>query len=140
MTVEEMISKQRTEKLISLGYCERVYTNSDLPSSEYPHLDKSKMQCYKEVPLSVTDEQFEKIISIGTAAARTPGALPAVLNWLGIAIYLIGFIVGLIMGKNTDRYYEFSFGTMLAWWAGSLASGIVFQWMGAVLKELRKKL
>ena len=138
MTVEEISSKQRTEKLISLGYCERVYTNSDLPSSEYPHLDKSKMQCYKEVPLSVTDEQFEKIISIGTAATRTPGALPSVLNWLDIAIYLIGFIVGLIMGSNA-HHYEFSFGTMLTWWAGSLASGIVFQWMGAVLKELRKK-
>ncbi len=137
MTVEERIQKQRDEKLISLGYCKWVYSDLDYTTDEYPVRDKVNNKPCKVVALPVTDEQFERIIAIGNTKGSA-GYLPGICKWFGIAIYVIGFICGIIMGFVTGRY-DFSYGTMFAYWAGSLASGLIFQWMGEVLRALRTK-
>lgn len=139
MTIEEMIAKQRADKLISLGYCERVYSNTGLPDKEFPLLDRTTQRYYKEVPLSVTDEEFERILAIGEITPKVSGLLPRILDWTGISVYVIGAIAGAIIASSAGRYGDFSFAVLLAWWAGSFLSGITFQWMGAVLKALRTK-
>ncbi len=137
MTIEERIQNQREEKLISLGYTERVYSDSDLTTTEYPLMDRAKQKAYKEVALPVTDEQFERILAIGNIT-KSAGYLPDVCKWFGIAVYAIGFICGIFMG-NAMRSYDYSYGTTLVCWAGSLAIGLTFQWMGEVLRALRTK-
>lgn len=140
MTVEEMISKQREDKLISLGYCERVYSNTGLPDGkEFPLYDMKMQRYYKEVPLSVTDEEFERILAIGEITPKVSGLLPIVLNWTGISIYVVGAIAGMIIASSAGRYGDFSFTVLLAWWVSSFLGGIGFQWMGAVLKALHTK-
>lgn len=139
MTIEEMIAKQREDKLISLGYCERVYSNTGLPDKEFPLLDRKTQRYYKEVPLSVTDEEFERILAIGEITPKVSGLLPIVLNWTGISIYVVGAIAGMIIASSAGRHGDVSFTVLLAWWASSFLGGIGFQWMGAVLKALRTK-
>lgn len=136
MTINERIAKQRADKLISLGYFDKEY-GSDYPDSTHPFRDGMTGKYYGKVPLPVTDEQFETILKIGAAKTKETKTLPRVLMWTGIAVYLICFIVGIIMGK--EGTYSFSFGAMLTWWAGGFLSGTTFLWMAEVLKELRSR-
>ena len=136
MTVNEMIAKQRADKLISMGYYEKEY-GSDYQDSAHPYRDWVSGKYYGKVPLPVTDEQFEEIMKIGEVKEEKSKVLPKVLMWTGISIYLICFIVGIVMGNG--GYYSFRFGTMLVWWAGGFLSGTTFLWMAEVLKALRSR-
>lgn len=132
MTIVERIAEQRGNKLISLGYFEKEYGYGY--DSRHPFLEKETGKYYRKVPLPVTDEQFDEIVKISAVRIKEPKILPKVLVGIAIAIYFLGFLVGLI--EANDGYYAFSFGTMLAWWAGGFLSGTQFLWMAEVLKAL----
>lgn len=137
MTTESMIAQKKAEKLISLGYCEKVYTDSDYPSEEFKYKDKEKGKYFKLVPLPVTDEQFEKILAIGVIPNTNEGVLPKFFKWLGIINIGAAFIVGIIAGKVTG-YYDFNASAMFIWWGAGFTAGVIEIWMGEVLRSLRK--
>lgn len=135
MTIDQMIEKQKADKLISLGYYEKEY-GSEIDDADHPFLDKEVKKYYRKVPLPVTDEQFEQIVKIGTARTSEPGTLPKVMKWIGVIIYALSFFVGMFSARNG---YSYDFVLMLAWWFGGFLFGTAFIWMGAVLKELRTR-
>lgn len=137
MAIENMISQKKAEKLISLGYCERIYTDSTFPSEEYKFMDREKGKRYKLVPLPVTDVQWEKILSIGVVPNTNEGVLPKFLKWLGIITFIAAFIAGIIVGIATG-FYSFNVSSMFICWGAGFAAGIFTIWMGEVLRSLRK--
>lgn len=57
----------RDARLIRLGMCEKVYSESNVYSEEYPYEEFKTGKHYKLVPFSVTDEEYAAICRYDTA-------------------------------------------------------------------------
>lgn len=55
---------------------------------------------------------------------RVRNTVSVFLMGIGIAIVAIGFIAGLVLGK--DAYGEFSIAIVFYWWLSALAAGFLF--------------
>ena len=112
----------RDARLIRLGMCEKVYSESNIYSDEYPYEEFKTGKHYKLVPLSVTDEEYAAICRYDTApverkkrslTARTFGNAARRIRRLSIFRILFGLAAALflsvILYLMDSEFLPFSF-------------------------------
>ncbi len=96
----------RDARLIRLGMCEKVYSESNVYSDEYPYEEFKTGKYYKLVPFTVTDEEYAAICRYDTApvsrrrhslTSRTFGNAARRIRRLSILRILFGLLVSLFL-------------------------------------------
>ena len=95
----------KRKKLIELGLFEKVYytvgeNKEDYPCSEWD--GNSSYRLYKQVPIDVTDEEFEEIMKYCHKDTTQQGKNIVSLLFLIIAVlvYVVGFVGSFSLGMN----------------------------------------
>ena len=132
--------------LCDLGLCEREYSPSVEETPEYPLYDAEK-RCYcKETPISVTDEEWERIkkkalenteLKKAAQAARDESAgndiVALLLTGIAAVLYVGGFIAGIVFKDKLD-----SAAVMFGIWAAAFVEGTVMLGFRRIIKLLNK--
>lgn len=109
-------------RLIRLGMCEKVYSESNVYSDEYPYEEFKTGKYYKLVPFTVTDEEYAAICRYDTApvarrrhslTSRTFGNAARRIRSFSIARILFGLFasafLGLVLYLMDSQFLPFSF-------------------------------
>ena len=128
--------KKKSELLEHLGLFEKVYSETDSYSDEYPSWDGNRY--YKKVPYEITDEQYERLLSLrgetenGQKESKT---VATIFNVIAGIIFAVGFFAGIAMGSTAHD--DFSFATALVYWMASFISGMLFIGFGKIIALLQ---
>ncbi|GGH18810.1 hypothetical protein [Paenibacillus segetis] len=60
-----------------------------------------------------------------------------ILAWIGIIYIVVGFILGLVLGKDSDGY-EQVWSLTFIWWVGGLISGMFFIGLSEIIEQLHR--
>ena len=124
-------NKQRDEFLLREGLYEKAYSPYDEYNEFYPEYDG---KYYKKVVPEVTDEEFAEIKKYaGVEGKSQRNRVEKLLQIVAIAIYAIGFIVGIWMGSNAE-----SFLAMVPAWMGAFISGSAFLGFSEIIRLLQE--
>lgn len=100
--VKRRILREKKEKLIELGICEKVYVSKK--ESKDPNVktesNNGKTHYYKLVAKEVTDEEWDNLIKIeeeNTMLNQRLKPSESIFTAFGLVTYFIGFVVGLII-------------------------------------------
>lgn len=105
---------RRQKILLKAGLAEKVFSQQDKPSPEYPYYDENGMWYYKIVCEEVTDEEYERIAAYvkddledapeeGKMFADIGGKIRSVakmLCWIGIAFSVLAGLI--LMAQDSD--------------------------------------
>ena len=141
--------EKKKDTLIELGLFEKVYSENNAYSIEYPwsewDSENSINKYYKKIPMEITDEEYEEVkkyskkpVILGENPIAT--AL-TVIAWI---LFIGGFIAGIALGTvEVERGYyytytdtEFSFAVAFVYWCASLISGTMFLGFAEIIKLL----
>lgn len=147
---QEKYAKQKQKLLIDLGLFDKEYSTSTSYSAEYPYAEwdnqaqPGKCKYYKQVPIDVSDEEYEEIKKYSNIETEDNQSNPVataltVIAWI---VFIGGFISGIVLGNvEFSGYYhdynEFSFAVAFIYWAISLVSGTMFLGFAEVIKLLQ---
>lgn len=133
----------RQRELINAGLCERVYVDNEeeILSNEALRYDQSIGRYYQDVPIELTDDEYEEFKKYSTQAEEGQKNYVAtalvVCAWI---VFIAGFIAGIALGfVPVEGYYsrvEFSFGSALLYWGISFVSGVVLLGFSEIIKLL----
>lgn len=145
---EQKKNYEKEQTLISLGLYEKVYSNyngytDEFPMSEYdPVTNGSRFYRYGAVP--VTDEEYAEILKYrelhekeiaDKADKKNPVA--SIFTGFGCAIFVIGFFLGIFLGQGIHSYHsDFSFTVALIYWGISFISGMFMIGFAEIIKLL----
>lgn len=143
---EQKKNIEKEQTLISLGLYEKVYSNyngytDEFPMSEYdPVTNGSRFYRYGAVP--VTDEEYAEILKykelhekeIADNADRK-NTVATILTGIGYGIFVIGLLIGVLMGSNAG-YATFSFSVAVVYWGISFISGMLMIGIAEIIKLL----
>ncbi len=141
--------EEKQKILIELGLCEKVYSpdneyNQEYSSSEWDNAS-SAYKYYKEVPIEITDEEYQKVKEYSkkeeTKENNPIATLLTIIAWI---VFAGGFIAGIVLGTvEVERGYyytytdtEFSFAVAFVYWCVSLISGTMFLGFAEIIKLL----
>lgn len=132
---EKKLEEQKEKHLISLGLYYAEYLENNDKTDEYCHYDFYRQDYYKKVPISVTDDEYEKIKEISKFDKRNkkPNKIAELLIVFAVLNYIVGFIIGLVIGSLSG-----SAALILIYWATFFSSGSVFLGLGEIIKLLDK--
>ena len=155
------LQKFKNKKLIELGLSEKIYSDNDYISDEFPHLDRNlnkeldKPRAYKIVGCDVSDDEFKEIIrvvdeinyykkieeekkanqvNINIETSTDENNIAKVLRFISVAIYIVGAIAGIYLGNLSFDFWT----TALTVWISSFISGTVFLGFREVISLLQK--
>lgn len=146
--IENNKNKEKRKLLMDLGICEKEYSQSSAWSEEYPNYeyDQETKECryFKKIPINVTDEEYEEILkyckqSDNTTPVNKENKVAKVLTGIAYAIFIIGAILGFVMGYTKDILddtYSFSFAIAIAWWGVSFIGGMFMLGFAEIIKLL----
>lgn len=160
-------AEQRKNMLIEAGLFDKEYAPDNDPNNpSYPEVEydenTGETKHYRIVAIELNDEEFAEFmkyyqqkpprpqISVGIAR---PGStlkktssegfkLYHAIMIMAVAIFITGFIVGIVAGISDDPgyyrdvYKSHNFGTTVVYWIVTLASGILMLGFAQVLKLL----
>lgn len=145
---EEKKNLEKEQTLISLGLYEKVYSDNDsytdeFPMSEYDQAtNSSRFYRYGAVP--VTDEEYAEILKYkelhekeiaDNSDKKNPVA--SIFTGIGCAIFVIGFFLGIFLGQGVHSYHsDFSFTVALIYWGISFISGMLMIGIAEIIKLL----
>lgn len=157
---QEELKKQEEAKektLIDLGLFEKVYSPDSEPSDEFPCYEwdsaNSTYKYFKEVPIEVTDEEYEEIKKYSKQSAGETlnpfygnNPIAKALTVIAWIIFIGGFIAGIALGTvevERGHYYtytdtEFSFAVAFVYWCVSFISGTMFLGFAEIIKLLNE--
>lgn len=138
-------TKRKT--LIDLGLYEKAYSPDNRYSEEFCMTEwdsaAQESKYYKEVPIEITDEEYQEIKKYTNKEDKTANNPVAVaLMVIAWVIFIGGFIAGIAMGAGEEgNYYadtetEFSFAITFIYWCASLISGTMFLGFAEIIKLL----
>ena len=132
--------------LCDLGLCEKEYSPSGEETPEYPLYDAEKKCYYKEIPIAVTDEEWESIkkkalenaeLKKATQAARGKNVgndiVALLLTGIAAVLYVGGFIAGIVFKDKLD-----SAAVMFGIWTAAFVEGTVMLGFARIIKLLDK--
>lgn len=134
---QSLLNREKAELLINEGLYDLLPVNANEINwnTEYVEYkwDSSTQtnRCYKQVPIEISDDEYEKIKSYFTPIKieHKENAVAKVLTVLGCITYIIGFIGGFL---GADGY----FGITIAIWVASFISGTMFLAFSQIIKLL----
>lgn len=151
--------EEKNAMLLKLDLCEREYSQENKRSAEYPCCDYSSGKYYKEVPIKVTDEEYQELIKYASetqysaSSSTYNGAVPwnvnnniaDVLQFIAWVLYIGGFIAGIVFGNESIDvgFYSFShtetkfmWSVALTYWCTAAVSGTLFLGFAEIIKLL----
>lgn len=146
--IENNKNKEKRELLMNLGICEKEYSQSSAWSEEYPDYEYDQEtkegRYFKKIPINVTDEEYEEILkyckqSDNTTPVNKENKVAKVLTGIAYAIFIVGAILGFVMGYTKDILddtYSFSFAVAIAWWGVSFIGGMFMLGFAEIIKLL----
>lgn len=146
--IENNKNKEKRKLLMDLGICEKEYSQSSAWSEEYPDYEYDQEtkegRYFKKIPINVTDEEYEEILkyckqSDNTTPVNKENKVAKVLTGIAYAIFIIGAILGFVMGYTKDILddtYSFSFAIAIAWWCVSFIGGMFMLGFAEIIKLL----
>lgn len=134
----------RQRELINAGLCERVYVDNEdkILSNEALRYDQSIGRYYQDIPIELTDEEYEEFKKYSAQTEEKPAKnyVATALTVCAWIIFIAGFIAGIALGfVPVEGYYsrvEFSFGTALMYWGVSFVSGVLLLGFSEIIKLL----
>ena len=95
---------------------------------------------FRKVPLEVSDEEWEQIEKYAEVKdkdeEKDSSGVASLLKGLAVVVYLLGFILGIAMGKTLLG--DFSFGIMLVYWIAGLFAGTLLLGFSEVIRLLHE--
>lgn len=146
--IENNKNKEKRKLLMDLGICEKEYSQSSAWSEEYPDYEYDQEtkegRYFKKIPINVTDEEYEEILkyckqSDNTTPVNKENKVAKVLTGIAYAIFIVGAILGFVMGYTKDILddtYSFSFAVAIAWWGVSFIGGMFMLGFAEIIKLL----
>ena len=146
---EEKAKKYNQEKndlLLSLDLCEKVYSDNNEYTAEFPYNEYSAkdngIKWFKKVPIEITDEEYEEIKKyscIKSQKSTSNNTIATIFQFIACLIYIGGFFAGCALANVKVSYYrtEFSIGIAMIYWAGALISGTSFLGFAEIIKLLQ---
>ena len=154
--LEEKAAKQAAaerERRAKILLREGLFTREEVPerpehlTDEYEFESKTgengfetQLIYYKKTPLEVSEEEWKQIEQYaedsGKGEEKSSNGVASLLKGLAFMVYLLGFILGIVMGK--DPYGDFSFGMALAYWVVGLFSGTMLLGFSEVVRLLHE--
>ena len=141
--------REKRNTLISLGLYDKVYSPDNKYSDEYPIMDwngpNGETAYYKEVPVEVTDEEYQEIKKYAASNDATENNSVAVaLTVIAWVVFAVGFVAGIIMGTMEapqGSYYKnavegFSIMSAFVCWCVAFVSGMMFLGFAEIIKLL----
>ena len=126
----------KNDLLLKLGLYEKEYSDDAVPSAEYQNWDDIAQKYYRAVPVSVTDEEYAEILKYQKKDPSVPdNTIAVIFKVIGYFIFVIGFIIGIILGASTISG-DFSFVVALTYWGVSFISGMVFLGFAEIIQLL----
>ena len=142
MKNEEMRIKEKRKAayLESIGLVGKEYTNSSEWSNEYPFYDDEQEKYYREIPLQISDQQFEEIKKYEQICEieEDSNGVASVLSGIAWLTYISGFILGIFFGSELGIEGEFAWSEAAFWWTVAFVSGSMTLGFAEIIKLLHK--
>ncbi len=139
----------KSSTLLELDLYEKVYSEFDRYSREYPDVEWDKAshkdRYFKKVPIAVTDEEYKEILKYSKKEdSLDTNPIAIALTVIAYIIFIGGFIAGIALGnqdvvKGTYYQYtvtEFSFAIAFTYWCIAFISGTMFLGFAEIIKLL----
>ena len=104
--------------LMSKGIYEKKFVDSFHSNAKW---DSNAQQYFITKPIKITNEEYEQLKDI--VKPKTQTAISICLQVIAWIIFIVGFIMGIILGQ--DHYWN-DVVTPIICWATSLISGVLF--------------
>ena len=145
--VKEFLSAKEEEKkkwhdeekykiLTEAGLFDKICVENDPNDDEIFTEYDPENQCqsyYKMIPIDVTDEEYEEIKKVSKEMIKCEepksNVIATILKVVGIIIFILGFISGLVIGEN-------SFALTFAFWVASFINGMMFLSLAEIISLL----
>lgn len=139
-----VLNKKKRELLDELGLYEKVYSDSERRSKEYPEYEYDEnghTHYYRKEYFEISDEEYAELLKYSEYKGHySPGnGIATVFKILAVIIFVIGFIVGIVMGNQAGGSgweNDFSLPVALACWAAGFISGMMFMGFGEIIQLL----
>lgn len=153
--------KKQTAKntfLIEQGFYEKVYApeqygvnKQEFPYSEY-NQEKETYLYYKLVPYDISDEQYTEMLSAYNALqeelnkeddeniSESTNGIAIFMTIVAVTIYIVGLVVGIVMGKNFGHYGNFEWVSAAICWFAGFVYGSLFLGVSEIIKLLNKSI
>lgn len=146
--VQNYIKKKKDEAkkslAVSLDLYEKVYSDSNLYSNEFPFSEwkgenKNELVYYKKLYVSLTDEEYEALVKLPKKSKASE--MPKFFYTVGVIIMIIGFILGICLSNVPEESYysdeeSFSFTLCLIYWVSGFIAGLFTLGFGKIIELL----
>ncbi len=129
--------EEKNELLISLGLVEKEYVSDKEGNAAFSKYKEEwdenlkKYRYYKEAPITVTDDEFEKIKKYSENKNKDVGNTVAfILQCIAWLTIVGGALAGFILAANGG------IGILLVCWAGAIVSSTLFFGFAEIIKLL----
>ncbi len=152
---EKKYEETKNETLLELGLFERVYTEKEEYSDDFPYFEydseNSKNRWYKKEAIAISDEEYEEVKKyIKKEKMPEKNSIAIALTVIAWIVFIGGFIAGIVLGTvevEKGYYYtytdtEFSFAVAFVYWCVSFISGTMFLGFAEIitlLHDIKKK-
>ena len=138
------LQKQRSKYLMEeLDFYDKEYTDSKESTPQYPYKETdtktNEVRYFKKVPISVTEEEYEKIIEATTKTKKvrkSENKIALALKMIGALIYTSGGIVGIsILGAEQVAEGLYALAKAAIWGTAFLGFAEVIK----LLEDIKRK-
>lgn len=153
-------ASERESFLIKQGLCEQVFAPNPeqfgINHTEYPYSERNEQNgstvYYKLVPIDLTDEEFAEVYSAfkavedeldkedGKDVPKSTNGIAIFMTVVAVTIYIVGLVVGIVLGNNLGHYSHFEWVSASACWFASFAYGSLFLGVSEIIKLLHKSI
>ena len=146
---QKKYEEEKQKTLIDLGLFEKVYSEREFYSDEFPFLEPASENSiggwYKKEAIAISDEEYQEVKKYSkkenTSKTNTIATALTAIAWI---VFIGGFFSGLALGNVEvvkGSYYpytdtEFSFAVAFTYWCDALISGTMFLGFAEIIKLL----
>lgn len=138
--------------LTQVGLVEREYESDELSEVNFPYFDDERNKHYREVPIEVSDEEWEAVRKAYEASqseeaeeksprVRHGGNTAAtLLRIFAYIIFLGGAVISLALGQRVDIFTgetSFSFASALVYWSAFFVAGTMMYGFAEIVRLLQ---
>jgi len=124
--------------LIENGFFEKVYSETNEYSSEFPFNDNEQDKFFKKIAIEVTDDEYKKIYN--SLEHKEKNSVSTLIFIIAIIIYIGGFLAGASLANAPSEYYgnTFNISVAIIYWAFAFICGSILLGLSEIIKLLHK--
>ncbi len=130
--------EEKRKTLFEAGIYEKVYVDKEDDETFFEYDDNSQARYYKNVPIEVTDEEYEEIKKYTNQDDSSysffgKNKIANLLKIIAIVVYVSGFIAGIILGL--DSWGDPTF-LVVVYWIAFFVVGTVYLGFAEIINLL----